>query len=168
VTWLLPPPPELVKGLERLLSFDGSPLWAVILLGAVVPAVCEETLFRGLIYGALERSGARVALIGSTLLFALAHGSVYRLVPTAMLGLAMGLLRWRSNSLLPSTIFHALHNGLAVTLVYLKPSFAAELLGTAVLPGWMIASGLAVFVVGSLVALWPGRPAAPPGVTSPG
>ena len=133
------------------------------MLGAVVPAVCEETLFRGLIYGAFERSGARAALVASTLLFALAHGSIYRLLPTAMLGLAMGLLRWRSGWIAPSMLFHAIHNGLAVTLVHLRPAFAASLLGTAALPSWWIAAGIGVFTAGAAVALWPPRPGPAPG-----
>jgi sodium transport system permease protein len=158
VTWVLPPPPELVKGLEKLLLFDGAPLWGLLLLGAVVPAICEEALFRGLIFGALRGMGAGWALLLSSLLFGLAHGSVYRLLPTFTLGMVMGLLRWRSGSLLPSMVFHGLHNGLAVTLIFLKPTWASSLLGMSQLPGWVIGAGCAVFGLGLGVVLFRSRP----------
>lgn len=153
VTWFFPPPAELVKKLEGLLLFDGAPLWGVLLLGAVLPAICEEALFRGLIFGALQRLGAGWALLISSLLFGLAHGSVYRLLPTFVLGMVMGLLRWRSRSLVPSMVFHGLHNGLAVTLLSTRPSWAGALLGGASLPGAWIGVGSVVFAVGMWVVL---------------
>jgi sodium transport system permease protein len=153
VTWVLPPPPELVKGLEKVLLFDGAPLWGVLMLGAVVPAVCEEALFRGLIFGGLRGLGAGWAVVLSSLLFGLAHGSVYRLLPTFFLGGVMGLLRWRSGSLAPSMVFHGLHNGLAVALLYTRPGWAGALMGAGALPSWVIGVGGVVFTAGLWVAL---------------
>ncbi|MCS6901552.1 MAG: CPBP family intramembrane metalloprotease, partial [Polyangiaceae bacterium] len=150
---VLPPPPDLVKGLEKALLFDGAPLWGVLLLGAVVPAVCEEMLFRGLIFGGLQGLGAGWAVVLSSLLFGLAHGSAYRLLPTFSLGLVMGLLRWRSGSLAPSVVFHGLNNGLAVTLMYTRPGWAGALLGAESLPPWVIGGACLLFSVGLWVAL---------------
>lgn len=159
VTWVLPPPPELVKGLENLLLFEGAPFWVVLALGALVPAICEEALFRGLLLGGLRSLGAGWAVLISSLLFGLAHGSVYRLLPTFTLGMVMGLLRWRSGSLLPSMMFHGVNNGIAVTLLYFRPVWAGALMGTDTLPAPWIAGGAAVFFVG-LGLLLRGKPAA--------
>lgn len=148
--WLVPPTPEFVKAMEQALLFGGVPWPVLMLLVAVVPAVCEETLFRGLIQGGLR--GGLGGLVGSSLLFGLAHGSVYRLLPTFLLGMAMGTLRQRSGSLLPSMVFHALNNGLLVSLVYFRPRWSESMMGSLLPPWWLLGAGLGVFALGAAVA----------------
>jgi sodium transport system permease protein len=115
---LLPPPESLVKALEKIILLEGgdSPLWLLWLVMAVTPACCEELLFRGLILSGLRRWGPWPALLISSLLFAVAHASIYRLLPTFCLGLLLGYLVLKTGSIYCSMIAHALNNGLAVTL----------------------------------------------------
>lgn len=117
---LLPPAPdELVKGMERLLLLEGGGgLPVALLLVAVAPAVCEELLFRGLVLSGLRKLGPWAGVLLTALLFGLAHASVHRLLPTALLGVALGYLVLRSGSVFVGMIAHALNNGLAVLLVH--------------------------------------------------
>ena len=94
------------------------PLWALWLLIALTPALCEETFFRGLMLSGLRRWGPWAAIGISALLFGLLHGSIYRLLPTFMLGLVLGYAVWRSGSLYCGILIHALNNGLFATLVW--------------------------------------------------
>jgi sodium transport system permease protein len=115
---LAPPPETLVRALERLLRLtdEGAPLWAIWLVVAITPAICEEALFRGFILNGLRSLGAVPAIGISALLFGIAHASIYRLLPTFFLGIVLGVVVWRTGSLLCSVVMHALNNGLLATL----------------------------------------------------
>jgi sodium transport system permease protein len=115
---IAPPPESLVRALERLvrLTDEGAPLWVIWLVVAVTPAICEEALFRGFILSGLRRLGPVAAIGISSLLFGIAHASIYRLLPTFFLGVIFGLIVWRTGSLLSSIVAHTLNNGLLATM----------------------------------------------------
>jgi sodium transport system permease protein len=119
---LMPAPESLVDGMQKilLLGETPAPLWVIWLVIAVTPALCEETVFRGLILAGFRRLGAVKAIVLSAFLFALAHSSIYRLLPTFALGLIFGYAVWRTGSIYCSMLIHALNNGLIATLVYLE------------------------------------------------
>ncbi len=151
---LLPPPDSLLRALERILLLDGktAPLWLVWLVIGVTPAICEELFFRGFVLSGLRRLGIVPALLVSALLFGLAHSSVYRLLPTAFLGLLFGYAVWRTGSIACSITAHALNNVLTVSMVYAPASFAW--LGMAkgqFLPWKATLAGCALTVVGLLL-----------------
>ena len=117
---MAPPPDSTLRELEELLQLGGqrTPLWQLWLVIALTPALCEETFFRGLMLSGLRRWGP-VAAIGITaLLFGLLHGSIYRFLPTFLLGLVLGYAVWRSGSLYCSILIHALSNGIIATVVW--------------------------------------------------
>ncbi len=95
--------------------FDTPPL--VFVSGAVLAPFAEEWIFRGVLWKALGgeglgRAGELVALAMTSLAFGLWH-LPFSSTPIwihAIFGLLMGLLRWRTGSLLPGTLLHALGN----------------------------------------------------------
>ena len=98
---------------------------------ALVPAVCEELLFRGVLLPALlTRQRATAAILVSAALFGALHvaptsdgGVTLYQVPQALLvGVALGVLRVRSGSLLPGILAHTLYNATTFTLVMLADS----------------------------------------------
>jgi sodium transport system permease protein len=125
---LAPPPDALVKALERLLMLgdEPMPLWVVLLAVAVTPAVCEELFFRGVLLSGLRSLGMWPAIAISSLLFAVAHASIYRLLPTLLLGLVLGYLVWKTGSIVVSMMVHALNNGIVAVLSQ-TPTLAAAL-----------------------------------------
>ncbi len=82
---------------------------------ALAPAVAEELLFRGALQRALLLRMPPAAAIGiSALAFGLAHlDPVYVLAATA-LGLYLGVLAWRADSIRPAVICHLVNNTVAV------------------------------------------------------
>ncbi len=91
------------------------PLPVAVLLIAGLPAVCEEICFRGVVMSGLSGTGSRaLAIGGSALAFGLLHLSPYHILPTAILGLALGFATLESGSLLVGAIAHFANNGLAV------------------------------------------------------
>ena len=120
LSWLAPPPDSTLRELEELLQLGGqrTPLWQLWLVIALTPALCEETFFRGLMLSGLRRWGPWAAIGITALLFGLLHGSIYRLLPTFLLGLVLGYAVWRSGSLYCSILIHALSNGIIATVVW--------------------------------------------------
>ena len=95
--------------------------WLIVLLAlmAVVMApIVEETLFRGLLFRALD---ARVSFWGaaviSGVLFALVHGQLVAILPIVVLGVIFAFLTRRTESLWASAGAHAMFNGLNTLIV---------------------------------------------------
>src|SRR6266699_3739055 len=95
------------------------PAGVVVLALSLLPAVAEEALFRGALYGLLERWGAVVAVGTSALLFALVHVPSYGLAAMPVdlsAGLLFGWQRWASGRWTVPAATHAAANLLAVIL----------------------------------------------------
>jgi membrane protease YdiL (CAAX protease family) len=95
------------------------PAGAVALALSLLAAVAEEALFRGALYGLLERWGAVVAVGTSALLFALVHVPSYGLAAMPVdlsAGLLFGWQRWASGRWTVPAATHAAANLLAVIL----------------------------------------------------
>lgn len=93
----------------------------VLLLGAVVAApLVEEFLFRGLLYRYM-RSRVRVplAVVLTSLVFAVLHGFLGLIPILVVFGVMMALLVERYKTLVPSIVLHALNNGVALTVFFL-------------------------------------------------
>lgn len=94
----------------------------VFIMIVIVPAFCEEFLFRGLVLGNLLPYGKSVAIVGSALLFAAMHQNFGQFLYTAVAGIFLGLLYAESRSIWPSTVVHMLNNLLSFVqmLVYAR------------------------------------------------
>jgi sodium transport system permease protein len=111
---LLPTSGAFMEQLEQSMSLDVS-LPVVVLVFALLPALCEELLFRGALLGLLRRSlhpALACLLVG--LLFGLLHLHVVRILPTGILGVLLCVAALRSGSLWVPVVIHALHNGVLV------------------------------------------------------
>ena len=112
-SWFLPIPEvfseQFGSDLESMAPF---PLFLLI---AFSPGVCEELVFRGAFLGLLRRTGStRSAVLVSSAFFALIHLSIFRFLPTFLLGVSMAGLVVRTRSLLPAMLYHMTYNGIAV------------------------------------------------------
>jgi sodium transport system permease protein len=91
------------------------PTFALLLLVAVSPAICEELLFRGALLSGLRRDlGAAKSIWISAILFGLVHASIYRLAPTTILGALLAALTLSTRSLWPAMALHAAYNAVLV------------------------------------------------------
>ncbi|MCG3132512.1 MAG: hypothetical protein FLDDKLPJ_03363 [Phycisphaerae bacterium] len=102
---------DSAAALERLLR-DLSSVELVVMLG-LIPAVCEEALFRGFLLGAM-RSGVRkmTAIAVSAAVFAVFHFILAKLPVTFLLGALLGWVCWTTRSILPGVLIHFLHNSI--------------------------------------------------------
>lgn len=95
--------------------------WRAIVFFILVLAgpFVEEVFFRGVLYRPLKKEGGGAAIIlVSSILFAFSHLERQRMLPILIVGLALGILRHCSGSLLPSFIMHATLNGASFWPLY--------------------------------------------------
>jgi sodium transport system permease protein len=106
---------QTAKILEQLVL--GLPGYALVLLLGVLPAVAEESLFRGwTLRGLRSQMSGFAAVVLSAVMFGAFHLEPERIAFTGALGLALGFLALRSGSLWPGVLAHALFNGTTVVL----------------------------------------------------
>jgi membrane protease YdiL (CAAX protease family) len=94
---------------EKLAPF----LFNAAVIVTVVPIV-EELFYRGLGVRALGIFGGTVGVVGSALIFGLAHGIPAALPPLFVFGLGLAWVRYRSDSVWPGVIAHAAYNGIGL------------------------------------------------------
>jgi membrane protease YdiL (CAAX protease family) len=129
---LLPLPREGVQVLEQVV--DQMPLSSLLLSMVVLPAICEEILFRGvLLRGLASRFHPPIAILLAAMVFSLYHLNLVQLLPTLTLGLALGVIALRAGSSLPTMLAHALNNAIAVLVAREEMPALANRAGT----GWL-------------------------------
>ena len=106
---------ELVEQLKITSVLNGV---LIILTIIIVAPLVEEMLFRGFLQKVLEESWEDItkAILVTSLFFALVHLNPYWIVQIYLLGVLLGYLSWRTNSIIPGIILHGLNNGFAVAL----------------------------------------------------
>ncbi len=93
------------------------PLLVTLVLLAIIPPVCEEILFRGVFARGLARGmPAILAIVVSAAVFSFYHLSLAQAVPTFTLGLAVGWLALRADSIVPAILVHICNNAIAVVI----------------------------------------------------
>lgn len=104
--------PETQAAVEALKSSNA---WldrvALAVVAVVLAPVAEELLFRGILYPAIKRGGfPRLALWGTSFLFALIHMNLITFLPLLLFALLLTLLYERTGNLLAPMTAHALFN----------------------------------------------------------
>ena len=96
-------------------KLDGGLVVPALLVIAVLPALFEETLFRGVILNCAEQSMGSIRTIFVVgFCFSLFHGSPEQTVYQFIAGCAFTFLAVRSRSILPSVMMHFINNALIV------------------------------------------------------
>ena len=92
----------------------------LFLLAVVAAPLCEEFIFRGLIFGGLRRSmGLMPGIVMSAALFAIVHAPI-SMLPVFVLGLITAYAYERNRSLLAPVLIHAVYNGAMLALQLLR------------------------------------------------
>ncbi len=146
-------PPRLVEMFDvgRVLMRSGLSQPAMIAVISLLPALCEEVAFRGGLQSALmgRRAPAR-AIALSALVFAGFHLDPVRFPGVLLLGVAFGWLAWRTGSIWPSMVAHAVNNGTAVLGLLVASGLAEDDPAEAVAPGeaaTLLVAGLVLYAL---------------------
>ncbi len=104
----------------------------IVFCFSVIPAVCEEFFFRGVLFRALfSQNRAWVAIIVSALAFGIFHTlsltdlSSQKFLPSFLAGLVLAWLSYKSGSIIPGMILHTVNNGILVSVAYYEDKLAS-------------------------------------------
>lgn len=142
----------LEQAMEPMIRNDSLADLALLMFGGVVlAAVCEEVLFRGLLFQLLAIGGRiGTAVVVTAVLFALFHLDPIGLLPRTLMGIYFALLVWRSGSIFPAMVAHGANNLLAFAALPLADPTAPS---PTLLQAALVATGSAV-VFGLVLAAW--------------
>jgi len=116
-SYVMPVPPDVLKAFGRAIFPDNLSTWQLVLFLCVLPGVFEELLFRGvLLSGLVRRYRPVTAALVVGLMFGVTHFALFRIVPTAYLGVLLAAVVLLTGSIFPAMLWHALNNGIALLL----------------------------------------------------
>jgi sodium transport system permease protein len=117
----LPASTKMEEAFNQALFTAHLPWAQLILFLCVMPGVFEEITFRGMLLYGLRRRLHPVALalvVGLT--FGVFHVTLFRLLPTAALGVMLAAVTLLTGSIFPAMIWHAVNNAAAIWIFKLQ------------------------------------------------
>ena len=126
--WLQEQMPELPNILENEFDMIMKDRWGYVAIGLLAP-LAEELVFRGAVLRALLqwtrsygwRQWQWVAIGISALIFAAVHGNPAQMPHAFVIGLLLGWLYWRTDSIVPGVVYHWVNNTVAYVLYNFYP-----------------------------------------------
>jgi len=111
----LPLPRWFAEELEFMRA-ETSGEWLLLLLGVVLlAALAEEILFRGFLQVSLERKGDPTrAVLLTSLTWTMIHVNPFWAIQIFVIGVIIGFLAWRTDSVVPGIIVHGINNLLSL------------------------------------------------------
>lgn len=94
---------------------------------AVMPAVCEELVYRGVLYRNYRKSGMVVGLFLSGFLFGIMHMNLNQFSYAFVLGILLALVNEITGSMLPAMFLHLYINGRSVVVVHVVIKYLSGL-----------------------------------------
>lgn len=116
VLTIYPISPQALEQLAPLSAMiKDAPLWQVLLVIAVAPAICEELAFRGFILSGFRHIGNKwTAIALSAAFFGVTHGLLQQSIMAFLAGMVIGYVAVKTGSLLPAIAYHFTHNALSM------------------------------------------------------
>lgn len=120
---------EVYKSYEEILEitylnlFGGNSLvemFSAFIVGAIIPAVVEETLYRGFALNALTKfMNHKKAIIITSLIFGIMHFNPIHLIPLIVFGIFLGYLAYFSKNIIIPMLIHFLNNAISISFIQL-------------------------------------------------
>lgn len=137
-----------VGGAVEDLSTEGIFLYITFAIVAILPAIFEELLFRGIILENTKHLGTLRACLINGLLFSLFHANPMQTGYTFIMGAVWALIAIRANSVLPTMLIHLVSNGYSLLLIAIGTDNLPQNFGTVMLMSALVitAFGLWYFI----------------------
>lgn len=117
---------NLVALSEKLMAYAITPgrLIVMTLCMAIIPAICEEFFFRGVMQRKLSQTsaGPEAAILITAIIFSLIHMDFNNFFARMLMGVVLGYLYYWSGSLWVSIFAHFFNNFMVLLIAYLTNS----------------------------------------------
>ncbi|MBQ9215258.1 MAG: CPBP family intramembrane metalloprotease [Prevotella sp.] len=120
--WLQEIMPALPNVAEEQFDMILKDRWGYLVVGLLAP-FAEELVFRGAILRALLRwkSNPWIGIVISALLFALIHMNPAQMPHAFLIGILLGWMYYRTDSIIPGVVYHWVNNTVAYVMYNLYP-----------------------------------------------
>lgn len=137
---------ELIMVMKTGVDF----IWSLIIV-AILPAIFEETVFRGGLQNLLTKwiKLPVLAIIITSIVFSAVHFSFYGFFARMALGIVLGLIYYHSGNIWLNILAHLFNNGAAVTFTYFQMQKTGKLPEKeleSTMPLWMGALALIIII----------------------
>ena len=127
----MPELPNIVEGEFDMIMKDR---WGYLVVGLLAP-LAEEMVFRGAVLRSLLRwkENPWICIVISAVLFAVIHMNPAQMPHAFLIGLLLGWLYYRTDSIVPGVVYHWVNNTVAYVMYNLYPNpdlTLVELFGT--------------------------------------
>lgn len=113
--YLFPVPEAMLEAFGESLTEPDMGMWQLLFFLSIMPGVLEEIAFRGvLLSGVRKRLSPIRTVLTVGAIFGFFHVSLFRIIPTAWLGVLLAAVVLLSGSILPAILWHILNNALAI------------------------------------------------------
>lgn len=120
---------------------NGTQFLVNLLVIAGSAGICEEVLFRGVIQRSFERIGTVPSILLAALLFSLTHLDFQKILGTFALGVLIGYIVYRTNSLYCGILAHFTNNAAAVAATFISEQMLKRFGDSGALPSETLGSG---------------------------
>ncbi|MDB9853827.1 CPBP family intramembrane metalloprotease [Candidatus Marinimicrobia bacterium] len=143
--------PEYVVDLNGLLRPES--LLGFILLFIAVSIIAplgEELLFRGFFQQILEKHWKDItrSVLVTAMIFAFIHMNPFWFAQIYILGIILGFLAWKTNSIIPSLILHGINNSMALIFSFTKISESSFYIWKGHIAPWIMFLALIFIIIG--------------------
>lgn len=149
---LFKPSEELAGEMTETMLTMNTPLDLVIMLlvVAVLPGICEEFAFRGVLQSQLAKGfkNVHLGIWVSAFIFSAIHFQFYGFIPRMLLGAFFGYLVIHTGSIWTAVVAHTLNNGYAVVSAYMAgqmPDMSTEDMDNATLNPYFVLISAVIF-----------------------
>lgn len=121
--WLQEHMPELPNIVEGEFDMIMKDRWGYFVVGLLAP-LAEEMVFRGAVLRSLLqwKSNPWIGIVVSALLFAMIHMNPAQMPHAFLIGLLLGWMYWRTDSIVPGVVYHWVNNTVAYVMYNLYPN----------------------------------------------
>lgn len=106
-------------GQDLLDIWENAPVWLVIISSALLPAICEETAFRGVLFGTLQNKyRIFTAILVTGIVFGFYHMNLIKFFVVGFFGGVLAYAVYKTGSIIVSMWMHFLNNLFAVLLTF--------------------------------------------------
>ncbi len=145
------PSPNYIVDLNNLLQPDSVFGYILLIIAiAIIAPIGEELLFRGFLQQFLEQHWKDItrAILITSLFFSIIHMNPYWFIQIYILGIMLGFLSWKTNSIFPPLILHALNNGTALLFSFIDPEKSSWYLWNNHVAPWVLLLAIVLVYMG--------------------
>lgn len=123
---------------------------AIAIGTAVMPALCEEFGMRCCGLGLLRKHGKAFGVIAVSIVFGLMHANLVQFVFATLVGLILGYVTVKTDSIVPAVVIHLLNNSMSVVTSIAKHFAGVQTEDITVwfFVGWLVLGGISALILG--------------------